>query len=51
MGEVLGALRQHVLTPDDLLTDRPVMYLQIVAPKSRRRGAAKQYHGRECGDH
>ncbi len=43
VGEILGASRGHILTPEDLLTDRPVMYLQIVAPKSRRRGASKQY--------
>ena len=43
VGEVLRARRKHLLTPLDLLSDQAVAYLQIEAPKSRRRGAKVQY--------
>ena len=43
VGEVLRARRKHLLTPQDLLSDQAVAYLQIEAPKSRRRGARVQY--------
>ncbi len=43
IGEVLKARRQELLTPVDLMTEEQVVYLRIVAPKSRRRGAAVQY--------
>ena len=43
IGEVLKAQRKELLTPVDLMTEEQVVYLRIVAPKSRRRGAAVQY--------
>ena len=43
IGEILRAKRKHLLTPTDLLSDRPVAYLQIESPKTRRRGARMQY--------
>lgn len=43
IGEILRAKRRHVLTPADLLSERKVLYVQIVSPKSRRTGATIQY--------
>ena len=43
VGEFLTAQRKDVLTPQDLLSDEAVIYLQIKLPKTRRRGAAVQY--------
>ena len=43
VGEVIGARREHLLLPSDLLSDNPVAYLKIVSPKSRRRGPRVQY--------
>ena len=43
IGEILRAKRKHVLTPADLLSKRKVLYVQIVSPKSRRKGATIQY--------
>lgn len=43
IGEVLRARRQDLLTPTDLLSDDPVIFLRIGAPKSRRRGPNVQY--------
>lgn len=43
IGELLRAKRRHVLTPVDLLSERKVLYVQIISPKSRRAGAIVQY--------
>lgn len=43
IGEVLRPQRKHLLTPEDLLSQREITYLQIEAPKTRRRGARIQY--------
>ena len=43
IGEVLRAQRKHLLTPEDLLSERSIMYLRIVNPKSRGRGPKIQY--------
>ena len=43
IGEVLSALRQELLTPEDLLSDEKTVYFRIKSPKSRRRGASVQY--------
>ncbi len=43
IGEVLGAKRGDLLTPTDLLSEEPKLYLKIGSPKSRRRGANIQY--------
>ena len=43
IGEILRAKRKHVLTPADLLSSRQVLYVQIISPKSRRKGATVQY--------
>ena len=43
VGEALKALRQDLLLPSDLLSEEPVLYLKISAPKTRRRGASVQY--------
>lgn len=43
IGEVLGARRSDLLTPSDLLSEEPKLYLRIGNPKSRRRGANIQY--------
>ena len=43
IGEVIRARRENLLTPADLLSEQEVTYLQIEAPKSRRRGARVQY--------
>ena len=43
IGEVLHAQRKHLLTPEDLLSERAVLYLRIISPKSRGRGPKVQY--------
>ena len=43
IGEVLSALRQELLTPEDLLSEEEKVYFRIRSPKSRRRGASVQY--------
>ena len=43
IGEVLRASRKELLTPEDLLTDERVVYLRILAPKTRNRGPRVQY--------
>lgn len=43
IGEVLGARRSDLLTPSDLMSAEPKLYLRIGDPKSRRRGANIQY--------
>ena len=43
IGEVLKAVRADVLTPSDLLSTHPLLFIQIKAPKTRRRGARIQY--------
>ena len=46
IGEVLKARRRNHLTPSDLhmmMTSQQTVYLNIVSPKSRRRGAKVQY--------
>ena len=39
----MSALRQELLTPEDLLSDERKVYFRIKSPKSRRRGASVQY--------
>ena len=43
VGETLSACRAELLTPDDLLSDRRCVYLQIKKPKTRNRGASVQH--------
>ena len=43
VGEVLRATRAHVLTPRDLLFETNTVYLRILRPKTRNRGAKTQY--------
>ena len=43
IGEILKASRTELLTDDDLLSDDGVLYLRILAPKTRNRGARVQY--------
>ena len=43
IGEVLKAQRRELLTPVDLMSEDQVVYLRILQPKSRRRGASVQY--------
>ena len=43
VGEVLRARRSDVLTPEDLLLERHLIFLKVRDPKSRRRGARVQY--------
>ncbi|CAE7265680.1 unnamed protein product [Symbiodinium sp. CCMP2592] len=43
VGETLSACRAEFLTPDDLLSDRRCVYLQIKKPKTRNRGASVQH--------
>ena len=43
VGEVLRAKRAHVLTPKDLLFETHTVYLRILHPKTRNRGARTQY--------
>lgn len=43
IGEVLKSRRRDLLTPDDLMSDDQKLYLRILDPKSRKRGAKVQY--------
>lgn len=43
IGEFLSARRKDVLTPHDLLCEDEVIYVRILLPKTRRRGASTQY--------
>ena len=43
VGEVLRAKRSQVLTPRDLLFESQTVYLRILNPKTRNRGARTQY--------
>lgn len=47
VGEVLRARRAHVLTPKDLLYETQTVYLRILHPKTRNRGARTQYSSTE----
>ena len=47
VGEVLRARRAHVLTPKDLLYETQTVYLRIMHPKTRNRGARTQYSSTE----
>lgn len=39
IGGILKARRKDLLTPRDLMIDQQTVYLNVVSPKSRRRGA------------
>ena len=43
VGEVLRATRSQVLTPKDLLFESQTVYLRVLNPKTRNRGARTQY--------
>ena len=43
VGEVLRAKRCHVLTPRDLLFESNTVFLRVLNPKTRNRGARTQY--------
>ena len=43
VGEVLKARRSEALTPKDILFEQNVLFLKVLAPKSRNRGARMQY--------
>ena len=43
IGEFLSAQRKDILTPHDLLCEDDVIYVRILLPKTRRRGASTQY--------
>ena len=47
VGEVMRAKRAHVLTPSDLLHETQTVYLRILHPKTRNRGARTQYSSTE----
>ena len=43
IGEILKATRADILTPSDLLSSQPLLFLKVRSPKTRRRGARVQY--------
>lgn len=43
VGEVLRCRRSDLLTPEDLLSEEQVIYMQVKRPKTRNRGATVQY--------
>ena len=43
VGEVLKAKRSEALTPRDILFEQNIVFLKVLAPKSRNRGARMQY--------
>ena len=43
VGEVLKARRSEALTPRDILFEQNILFLKVLAPKSRNRGARMQY--------